>query len=82
MAPEPVPTAGLSLRYYAPPAFMAQPNFQSVPGIRRRGFFRQPNRQRGRGRTRAAQTECSSRSPLPGTCIHNATVTWPLPSKL
>ena len=36
MAPGPDPIIGLSRHYYALPIFMAQPNFQSVLGIRRR----------------------------------------------
>lgn len=76
------PTAGLSHRYYVLPTFVAQPNFQNVPGTRRRGFFHQRIRQRGRDRTRAAQIKCNSRSPPPDTCRHNATETWLLPSTL
>lgn len=82
MGPVVGPTAGLSRRYYVLPTFVAQPNFQNVPGTRRRGFFRLQIRRQGRGRIRGAQTKCNSRSPPPDTCRHNATVTWPLPSTL
>ena len=60
MVPVLDPTADWSRRYYVLPAFMAQPNFQSVPGIRRRGFFRLPIQRQGRGRIREARTEYNS----------------------
>ena len=82
MAPVLDPTADLSHRYYELLIFMVQPNFQSVPGIQRRGFFRQLIQQQGKDRTHVERIKCNSHLPQLDTCIHNATATLQLLSTL